>query len=69
MVTIKDPVMKNCATVNHEGYLLIKDIEKWISGLVPLVELDKDSKPVGDPTLLMVMDPETNAKFVIGRLT
>ena len=57
-MNIKEPTSKYTAKV-QDGYLLTKDIEKWIDGLT--IYGTEEGQ-------ILMQDPETGARFMIKRI-
>ncbi len=56
---IEDAPRENCATVSKDGYLMCKDLSKWVSGLIPL--------PGGYGSIKLMQDVDTGDIFIIIR--
>ncbi len=65
-IRIADGTSQNRVLIDTDNYLRVKDIEKWITGLVPLMWLDKTKEVEGKQVpMLLMKDPETGAKFAV----
>ena len=57
---IVDTVSPNCALIDYDNYLLVKDIEHWINGLIQYENVTAG--------MVKMKDPKTGAKFLVQRI-
>ncbi len=69
-IKLTDSMPDNVAHVSGDNYLMCKDLSKWASGLLPImqVELRVDTTLVKHSGFMMMLDVDTKQKFLIARV-